>query len=272
MISFAININICAAEKNIKDMSFAEAAKKYEEITRVTGFLKSGTPEKYPWSMNEFFDHSIYEKMVGNEFFGYYYDEGVVYDNPGNSIAVDTIAVLKGKGYEKHKDSYTRIFLQTLKLSEKHTYRVVKEARYSLGICIVSVKERDDAESTKGIVLESYIKDRQTGKHFYHRCGTGSPGDLDRAMRLSAVRIICNFEFLKQKYPESSGVSINRSSFPSSRQTPTGDRKVGQAVVGIPFTLPKNVLIFWSVSPCARPSCSGFASRSGENRHACPIL
>jgi len=38
-----------------------------------------------------------------------------------------------------------------------------------------------------------------------------------------------------------------------------------QADVYIPFTLPKNVLIFGSVSAFARLSRSGFASRSGES-------
>ena len=193
-----------AIEKDLKDMSFEEASKKYQEITRVISFLKTDAPMNYPWSMNEFFDQSIYERLVGNEFFGYYYDEGVKYDNPGNRVAIDTIAVIKGRGYETYKDRYTRIFLQVLKLSEKHTYHIKKEARYSIGICIVSVKEKDDAESTKGIVLESYIKDRQTGKHFYHRFGTGSPGDLDQSLRLSAVRIICNLEYLRQKNIENS--------------------------------------------------------------------
>jgi hypothetical protein len=42
-----------------------------------------------------------------------------------------------------------------------------------------------------------------------------------------------------------------------------------QAVVVIPSALPKTVLGFGSVSPCAGHSCSGFASRSGEERHAC---
>jgi hypothetical protein len=219
-----------AVEKDLKEMSFAEASKKYQEITRVKSFLKTDAPREYPWSMNEFFDNSIYEKLVGNEFFGYYYDEGVNYDNPGNIIAIDTLAVIKGRGYEKYKSRYTRIFLQTLKQSEKYTYHVRKEARYSIGICIVSVKEKDDAESTKGIVLESYIKDRQKGKHFYHRFGTGSQGDLDQVMRLSAVRMLCNFEFLKARGAGSRG----RRSAPS-RRSPTSDRKVQQPTTACPF-------------------------------------
>ena len=186
-----------AMEKDLKDMSFEEAVEKYKELTQVKRFLETDTPVKYPWSMGEFFDAPIYKKLVGNEFFGYYHDEGVKYDDPGNRIAIDTIAVIKGKGYEKYKHSYTRIFLRTLRESEEHTYYVKKQARYSVGICLVSIKEKDDKESLKGVVLETYIKDNKTGKYFYHRCGTGCPGELDRAMRLSAVRIICNLQYLK---------------------------------------------------------------------------
>ena len=184
-------------EKSIKDMSYEEAAKKYKEITKVKGFLETDTAKKYPWSMNKFFDRGIYEKLKGNEFFGYYYDEGVEFS--GNKIAIDTIAVIKGRGYEKYSEKYTGIFLRTLKAHKKHLYYVDKRARYSIGICIVSFKEKDDAESLKGVVLETYIKDRQSGKHFYHRCGTGSAGELDQAMRLSAVRVICNLKYLKEK-------------------------------------------------------------------------
>jgi hypothetical protein len=188
-----------AAEKDIKDMSYEELGKKYREITGVKRFLQTDIPKRYAWSMNEFFDHSIYEKLVGNEFFGYYHDEGIKYDEPGNRIVIDTIAVIKDRGYDKYKDIYTRIFLHTLRESNQHTYYVVKEARYSIGICVVSIKEKDNEESLKGVVVETYIKDRKTGKHFYHRCGTGSPGGLDQAMRLSAVRVLCNLEYLKNK-------------------------------------------------------------------------
>ena len=189
-----------AAEKDLKDMSFEEAAEKYKELTQVKRFLETDTPVKYPWSVGEFFDAPIYKKLVGNEFFGYYHDEGVKYNDPGNRIAIDTIAVIKGKGYEKYKHRYTRIFLRTLRESEEHTYYVKKQARYSVGICLVSIKEKDDKESLKGVVLETYIEDNKTGKYFYHRCGTGCPGELDRAMRLSAVRIIFDLVYLKQKF------------------------------------------------------------------------
>jgi hypothetical protein len=191
-----------AAEKDLKNMSFKEASEKHKELTRVKKFLQTDIAEKYPWSLNEFFDSSIYEKLVGNDFFGYYYDEGVKYDDPGNRITIDTIAVLKGRGYEKYKHRYTRIFLQTLRESEEYNYHVKKGARYSVGICLVSIKEKDDEESLKGVVLEAYIKDSKTGKHFYHRCSTGCPGELDKAMRLSAARVICNIQYLKQKFLE----------------------------------------------------------------------
>jgi hypothetical protein len=190
---------LCQAEKGIKDMSYEELVKKYEKLDKVKNFLESETSRKYPWSMNKFFDSRIYGRLIGNEFFGYYYDEGIEYGDKSNRIAIDTIAVIKGRGYEKYKDIFTRIFLETLALSKKQTYYVDKQSRYSIGICIVSVKEKDDVESSKGIVLESYIKDRKTGKYFYHRCGTGSQGKLEQAMMFSAARIICNLEYLKQK-------------------------------------------------------------------------
>jgi hypothetical protein len=45
-----------------------------------------------------------------------------------------------------------------------------------------------------------------------------------------------------------------------------------QAVVGIPFSLPQNVLILVSVSAYTGLSRFGFASRSGETRHACHAI
>jgi hypothetical protein len=185
------------SEKSIKEMGYEEGAEKFKEITKPKRFIETDTPQKYPWSMNEFFDRKIYEKLTGNEFFGYHYDEGV--ELSGNKIAIDTIEVIKGRGYEKYLVKYIGIFLSTLKAHKEYTYYVDEQARYSIGICIVSIKEKDDAESLKGVVFEAYIKDRESGKHFYHRCSTGSAGELDQAMRTSAARMIGNLQYLRKK-------------------------------------------------------------------------
>ncbi|MCK4760852.1 MAG: hypothetical protein KAW12_01540 [Candidatus Aminicenantes bacterium] len=197
LLIFLISVCLPAGtEKSVKEMSYEEAVKKYRELNDVRKFLETETPALYPWSMNEFFDSAIYEKLQGNEFFGYYHNEGVRY--VGNRIAIDTISVIKGRGYEKYKDKFALIFLETLRAGKKQVYVIDKGCRYSIGICLVSVKEKDDEEGVKGVVLECYVKDRKTGKRFFHRCGTGSVGELEQSMRLSAVRIVCNLQYLKR--------------------------------------------------------------------------
>lgn len=183
--------------RDLKNMTYEETLEKFRQLEEIKLFLETDNPVKYAWSMDKFFDRDIYEKLKGNEFFGYYQNQGVIFS--GNKIAIDTVAAIKDRGYETFRDTYVKILLQTLKLYRKNSLIVDKEAPFSLGICIVSVKAQGDERSPVGLVLETYIKDRRSNRYFFHRCGTGSTDSLEQAMALSVARILCNLDYLRQK-------------------------------------------------------------------------
>jgi len=195
MLAGCISIEANQPGKTPQEMTYDEALAKYRQLGEVKEFLNTDTPLKYPWSMDKFFDRDIYQKLKGNEFFGYYHDQGVTFS--GSRIAIDTVAAIKGQGYETFRDTYIKILLQTLRLYRKNPLTIDKQAPFSLGICIVSVKAQSNDNSPVGLVLETYIKDRRTGRYFFHRCGTGVSGSLEQAMALSVARILCNLDYLR---------------------------------------------------------------------------
>ena len=128
---------------------------------RVVSIVISISARKiYFSSLNKFFKKSVYERLKGNDFFGYFYNEGVVIKE--SRIKIDKILAIDK--FKEHEEKYTEIFINTFKQYnswvrkynrwvEKHNGAdpinkkekkseiiLDQESIYSVGICIVSVR------------------------------------------------------------------------------------------------------------------------------------
>lgn len=135
-------------------------------------------------SLYQFFSQKIYEKLKGNYFLGYIYDEGFSF--AGDEIQLDIV-----KGTYKTK-KFLKAFKEAGRISAgKNKIKLVKNSSYGIGVALVGVQFTKTKSSLPGVMLEVYLTNRKTGKTLFYRFGTGNKGGLDKAM-IDAWDIIFN--------------------------------------------------------------------------------
>ncbi len=149
-------------------------------------------------SLNRFFTMPIYQKLEGNSYFGYRYDEGFILSEKQIQIAVFN-DITEG---QRCKAAYRRAIENALKSAG---IAIKPNAPCQIGICIVGVEERETDQTLPGIMIEAYLRNASIKKSFFYRYGAGSQRGLAAALRLSAEMLIAE---LAARAPEQKSQSF----------------------------------------------------------------
>lgn len=152
-------------------------------------FVESADVKMYPETLVLFKKH-IYEKMKGNIFLGYNYNEGVSID----SKDVQFVHLGCLKGLEKYKGSFLEVMKRTW---ESEGFKFVEKSHIQMGVAIVSVVPEKTDESFPGLVLEYYFKNTNQDKTFYSRIYSGKLKGLLYAMLDAAEGILNRYKVLE---------------------------------------------------------------------------
>lgn len=167
----------------------------FKLLTNRQYFTKSFEYKNYKKTLNQFFKEPIYEKLTGNLFLGYVFVEKG-FNFRGKSFRIDRLISLKNID-RKYLSLFREKFYYILK---KFGYKVTKQGEhsdFSIGLCIVSVYDKDDKISQKGLTYEFYLKNNTANKGFFLRTSTGSKEGLNHAVDVSIRRIIVYLNSLK---------------------------------------------------------------------------
>jgi len=138
-----------------------------------------------PDSLNKFFTDKIYQRLAGNAYYGYKWDEGFTCD--GKEIAIEEIKDLTGTASAAY-----RLALEQSLIADK--YQINPKAVCQIGVCIVGVEAAETERTLPGVMVEAYLRNSATKKSFFIRYGAGSPRGLAAAMRLSAAMLAAELE------------------------------------------------------------------------------
>ena len=136
-----------------------------------------------PQSLNQFFTDRIYQRLEGNSYFGYRWDEGFTCDKREVSI-VEIKDLTKTAA-----DAYRLALRQAL-----YEYEIKQEAVCQVGLAIVGIEAEETKDTLSGVMVEAYLRNSETKKSFFYRYGAGSPRGLAAAVRLSAEMLVAELE------------------------------------------------------------------------------
>lgn len=185
--------------------------KEQEELIKLvlrTHPFKNSPDQKYgKETINQFFTSKIYEKLRGNLFLGYSYDEGLEFS--GNRIGLDILKTTE------QTQEYKKVFLRSMvKVFNKQTIEITGKTgtnanteRFGLGICIVSVQPVRTKESFPGLVVEMYITDKKEKKSFFRRFYAGKLEGFEAACIDACMQMIFTLKALSTSYVNTSNTS-----------------------------------------------------------------
>ncbi len=140
-----------------------------------------------PDSLNKFFTMPIYQKLEGNGYFGYRYNEGFSFG--GSDVQ---IAVIKDiTDGQRCLPAYRKAIENALAAAG---LAINPKALCQIGICIVGIEERENEQTLPGIMVEAYLRNSALKKSFFIRYGAGSARGLAPAIRLSAEMLIAELQ------------------------------------------------------------------------------
>ena len=136
-----------------------------------------------PQSLNQFFTDRIYEKLEGNAYFGYRWDEGFNCDK--REVSITEIRDLTNKAADAYRLALTQALFE---------YEIKQDAVCQIGLAIVGVEAVETKDTLSGVMVEAYLRNASTRKSFFYRYGAGSPRGLAAAIRLSAEMLVAELE------------------------------------------------------------------------------
>ena len=134
-------------------------------------------------SLNQFFTDKIYEKLEGNAYFGYRWDEGFICDK--REVSIDEIKDLTGTTGAAYRLALEQALFE---------WQITPDAVCRIGLAIVGVEATETERTLSGVMVEAYLRNTNTKKSFFIRYGAGSPRGLAAALRLSAETLIAELE------------------------------------------------------------------------------
>jgi hypothetical protein len=143
-----------------------------------------------PKSLGHFFTDRIYQRLEGNAYFGYHYDEGFNCDI--SEVSIEEIRDLTGTTGTAYR--------LALEQALAENFKIKSNAACQIGICIVGVEAKETDRTLAGIMVEAYLRNASTKKSFFIRFGAGSPGGLAAAIRLSASVLIAELEARRERH------------------------------------------------------------------------
>ena len=170
--------------QEITEAEFRDGVAFMGRISANKPFLKDSSDVLLePESMNRFFTDKIYQKLTGNAYFGYKWDEG--FTCPSKEVFIAEIKDLA----ETTAPAYRLALEQAL--SE---YLINPDAACQIGVAIVGIEDKETQKTLPGVMVEAYLRNASTQKSFFYRFGAGSPRGLAAALRISAEQLIAELE------------------------------------------------------------------------------
>jgi len=144
-----------------------------------------------PQSINRFFTQDIYARLAGNEFFGYFFDEGFSWS--GDSVSIDIIKTILSTQIYHHAfhESFKSAMLD-------RGLDSVSQSPFRVGLCLVGVEPVRTPETVPGVMIEVYFSNRSSGESFFWRVGVGSRNGLAASM-VDAADLIVEMLLEKRK-------------------------------------------------------------------------
>jgi len=186
LIFFMSFAQVKKPEISREDLEFMKAASEKKP------FLESSPdPDNEPQSVNRFFTQDIYERLAGNEYFGYSFDEGFSWN--GDSVSMDIIKTIPSTRLYHHAfhESFKAALLD-------RGLDTVSQSPFRVGLCLVGVEPVRTRETVPGVMIEVYFSNQSSGKSLFWRLGVGSRNGLSSAM-VDAADLIVEMLLEKRK-------------------------------------------------------------------------
>jgi len=170
--------------QEITETEFRNGVAFIGRISANKHFLKDSSDTLLePESLNRFFTDKIYQKLTGNAYFGYKWDEG--FSCPSKEIFIEEI-----KDFTEKTGAAYRLALEQA-LSD---YQIMPEAACQIGLAVIGVEDKETDKTLPGVMVEAYLRNKITKKSFFYRFGSGSPRGLAAALRTSAEMLVSELE------------------------------------------------------------------------------
>ena len=166
--------------------AFLEGITVIGRMTEQRPFLKDSLDvihEKQ--SLNNFFTDKIYEKLKGNAYYGYTWDEG--FNCSSREVSIVEIKDLTGT----IGPAYLLALQQSLTAGG---YKINPKSACQIGIAIVGVEPAETETTLPGVLIEAFLRNAMLKKTFFIRFGTGSYEGFAVSIRTSAARIYSELE------------------------------------------------------------------------------
>ena len=191
VLALVITVSIChkpvfGQDEVMTEEAFLEGITVIGRMTEQRPFIKDSLDvihEKQ--SLNNFFTDRIYERLKGNAYYGYTWDEGFNCSN--REVSIEEIKDLSGK-YEK---AYRLALEQSLTAGG---YKINPKSVCQIGLAIVGAEPVETEKTLPGVLIEAFLRNAQLKKSFFIRFGTGSYEGFTVAIRTSAARIYSELE------------------------------------------------------------------------------
>jgi len=172
---------------DMTDAGFKEGFAVLSRLGAVHPFMKD-SPDVHlePQSLGRFFTDRIYQRLEGNMYFGYRFDEGFT-TCAEKEVSIEEIEDLT----ETTGAAYRRALEMSL---EAANYKIKPGAACRIGLCIVGVEAKETDKTLSGVMIEAYFRNASEKKSFFIRFGAGSPRGLAGAIQLSAEMLVAELE------------------------------------------------------------------------------
>ena len=134
-------------------------------------------------SLNRFFTDRIYERLTGNAYFGYRWDEG--FTCPVREISIVEIKDLTGTTAAAYRLALEQALFE---------YQIKPDAVCQIGLAIVGIEAKETERTLPGVMVEAYLRNSETRRSFFIRFGAGSPRGLSAAIRISTEMLVAELE------------------------------------------------------------------------------
>ena len=168
------------------EAEFKEGLLVLARMSETKPFLKD-SPDVYlePKSLGQFFTDKIYQRLEGNGYFGYRWNEGFTCDK--REVSIEEIKDLT----ETTGAAYRAALEMALSGAD---YKIKPGAACQIGLAIVGVETKETDRTLPGVMVEAYLRNTATKKSFFIRYGSGSPRGLAGALQLSAETLVAELE------------------------------------------------------------------------------
>jgi hypothetical protein len=188
MIFFLLTVGTLFGQEKqaMSDAEFKEGFTVLARLSTVNPFLKDSSDVLLePQSIGKFFTDTIYQRLEGNAYFGYRWNEG--FTCAEKAISIEEVNDLTGTTGAAYRHALE------LTLSAEN-YEIKPRKNCQIGLAVVGVESQQTDRTLPGVTVEAYLRNTVTKKSFFIRFGVGSSRGLAAAIQLSAEMLVAELE------------------------------------------------------------------------------